>query len=219
VIGDLMELAWFLVRVVGVSLSGVMMPGPVTAAAIAMGSRNRWAGALMAVGHGIVEFPLIVLITLGMKEIIESTPVKIVIGLAGGAFLIIMAAQMLKNLESVNKSRVTVVSKSAPLLAGVILSGGNPYFFLWWATVGLALATTATGLGVWAFVLFAIVHWLCDLIWLEALSWASFKGSVLLSPGRQRIVMFVCAVALFGFGLLFIAGGGVGLVRILTSKV
>jgi threonine/homoserine/homoserine lactone efflux protein len=202
-----MELVWFLVRVVVVSLSGVMMPGPVTAAAIVMGARNRYAGALMAVGHGIVEFPLMVLITLGTKEIIASSPIKIVIGLAGGAFLVIMAIQMLKSLESANKSQVTV-SKSMPVLAGVILSGGNPYFFVWWATVGLALATTATGLGVWAFVLFAIVHWLCDLIWLEALSWASFKGSVLISPRRQRIVMLVCAIVLFGFGLLFIGGAG-----------
>jgi threonine/homoserine/homoserine lactone efflux protein len=212
-----MELAWFLVRVVGVSLSGVMMPGPVTAAAIAMGARNRWAGAIMAIGHGIVEFPLIVLITLGMKEIIESTPIKIVIALAGGAFLIIMAARMLKDLKDANKPQVTV-SKSAPLLAGLILSGGNPYFFIWWATVGLALATTATGLGVWAFALFAIVHWLCDLVWLEALSLASFKGSVLLSPGRQRIVLVVCAMVIFGFGLLFIAGAGISIVRIFISK-
>jgi threonine/homoserine/homoserine lactone efflux protein len=212
-----MELVWFLVKVVGVSLSGVMMPGPVTAAAIVMGARNRWAGALMAVGHGIVEFPLIVLITLGMKEIIESATIKIVIGLAGGAFLIIMAAQMLKNLKDANKQQVTV-SKSAPLLAGLILSGGNPYFFIWWATVGLTLATTATGLGVWAFALFAIVHWLCDLVWLEALSLASFKGSVLLSPRRQRIVTLVCAIALFGFGLLFMGGAGISIVRIFISK-
>ena len=209
-----MELVWFLLRVVGVSLSGVMMPGPVTAAAIVMGARNRYAGALMAVGHGIVEFPLIVLIAVGMKGILESNSVKIVIGLAGGTFLIITAVQMLSNLKSANKPQVTI-SKSAPLLAGVILSGGNPYFFVWWATVGLALATTATGLGVWAFVLFAIVHWLCDLIWLEALSWASFKGSVLFSPRRQRIVLVVCAIVLLGFGVLFIAGAGAGLVKLI----
>ncbi len=217
VIDDFMALLWFLVKVVGVSLSGVMMPGPVTAAAIAMGARSRHAGALMAVGHGIIEFPLIVLITLGMKGIFESTPARIVIALAGGAFLIIMAAQMLKSVKDTNKPQAAI-SRGTPLLAGVILSGGNPYFFLWWATVGLALATTAAGLGVWAFVLFAIVHWLCDLIWLWALSWASFKGSVLLSPGRQRIVMLVCAMVLFGFGLLFIGGAGVGVARILTPK-
>lgn len=212
-----MELVWFLVKVVVVSLSGVMMPGPVTAAAIAMGGRNRWAGALMAIGHGIIEFPLIILITLGMKEIIESAVIRIVIGMAGGAFLIIMAIQMLKSLKSADEPKV-IMSKGAPMLTGLILSGGNPYFFVWWATVGLALATTATGLGVWAFVLFAIVHWLCDLVWLETLSWASFKGSVLLSPQRQRVVLFVCAVVLFGFGLLFIGGAGVGVARILIPK-
>ena len=209
-----MELVWFLVRAVGISLSGVMMPGPVTAAAIVMGARNKYAGAVMAVGHGIIEFPLMILIVSGMKWILESSPARIAIGLAGGGFLIIMAIQMLSTLKSEGKQEA-IAARAGPLLVGVILSVGNPYFFVWWATVGLALATTAVRLGVWAFVLFAIVHWLCDLIWLEALSWASFKGSVLLSGRRQRIVMLVCAIALFGFGLLFIAGAGVGLVKLI----
>ena len=207
-----MELLFFLVKAVGVSLSGVMMPGPVTAAAMVMGARNRYAGALMAVGHGIIEFPLMILIASGMRWIFESSQAKIGIGLAGGVFLIIMAIQMLSDLRSTEKQEATV-TRGGPLLVGVILSVGNPYFFIWWATVGLALATTAVGLGVWAFVLFAIVHWLCDLVWLEALSWASFKGSVLLSPRRQKIALFICVIVLFGFGLLFIGGAGVGLTK------
>jgi threonine/homoserine/homoserine lactone efflux protein len=207
-----MELVFFLIKAVGVSLSGVMMPGPVTAAAIAAGARNRHAGALMAAGHGIVEFPLMILIASGMKWILESNQARIVIGLAGGTFLIIMAVGMLRSPKDGRKTQATT-GRGAPLLAGVILSGGNPYFFVWWATVGLALATTAVGLGVWAFVLFAIVHWLCDLVWLEALSWASFKGSVLLSPRRQKISLLVCGIALLGFGLLFIGGASAGLIR------
>lgn len=208
-----MELLFFLVKAVGVSLSGVMMPGPVTAAAMVMGARNRYAGALMAVGHGIIEFPLMILIASGMRWILESSPAKIGIGLAGGAFLIIMAAQMLAGLRGAGNEPAVTASKGTPVLMGIMLSLGNPYFFVWWATVGLALATTAVGLGVWAFVLFAIVHWLCDLVWLEALSWASFKGSVLLSPSRQRIVLFICVIVIFGFGLLFIGGAGVGLTK------
>jgi len=89
-------------------------------------------------------------------------------------------------------------------MAGVLLSGGNPYFLIWWATVGLTLITAAQGFGAWAFVLFALAHWSCDLIWLTILSWASFKGSVLLGPRRQRIILALCAVAMFGFGLYFI---------------
>jgi len=197
------SLLLFLIQVVGISLSGVMAPGPITAAAIAMGARNRFAGALMAVGHGIIEFPLMVLIILGMDKILKSASTKIVIGFAGGAFLLVMAIQMLRSIRSA-EGREVKVTRSGPIVAGIILSGGSPLFLVWWATVGLNLAITATGFGVWAFALFAIVHWLCDLIWFSILSWASFKGSVLLGPRSQHIVLLICSVALLGFGLFFI---------------
>ena len=198
-----MSLLFFLIEVVVISLSGVMVPGPVTAAAIGMGTRSRYAGALIAVGHGVVEFPLMILIVLGVGRILKLPTAQIVIGLAGGIFLLIMAIQMLKSLRSAEKQQGKV-TKSAPVLAGIILSAGNPYFLVWWATVGLTLATTATGIGIWAFAVFAIVHWLCDLIWLSALSWASFKGSVLLGPRGMRIVLMICSTALLLFGLFFI---------------
>ena len=198
-----MNLLFFLCQVVVISLSGVMAPGPVTAAAIGMGSRSRYAGMLLAVGHGIVEFPLMILIVLGMGRILKLPTAQIVIGLAGGAFLLRMAVGMLKSLRSA-EIQETKVAKSTPLLAGIILSAGNPYFLFWWATVGLALATTATGMGIWAFALFAVVHWLCDFIWLSALSWASFKGTGLFGLRSRRIVLMICAVALFFFGLFFI---------------
>ena len=198
-----MALLLFLFQVFLISLSGVMAPGPVTAAAIGMGARSRYAGMLIAIGHGIVEFPLMILIVLGMGRILKLPTAQIVIGLAGGAFLLMMAVGMLKSLRSAEQQE-TKVAKSAPMLAGIILSAGNPYFLFWWATVGLALATTATGMGIWAFALFAIVHWLCDFIWLSVLSWASFKGTGLFGPRSQRIVLTICAVALFFFGLFFI---------------
>jgi len=198
-----MELLIFLIQVVVISLSGVMAPGPITATTIATGARSRWAGPLIAVGHGIVEFPLMIVIVLGMDKIFKLTHTRIIIGLAGGAFLLLMAFQMLAGARAA-QDPAAKPAKRTPLLAGVVLSAGNPYFLLWWATVGLTLATTAKGLGIWAFALFAIVHWLCDLIWLEALSWASFKGSTLLGPRCQQIVLLVCSAALFSFGVYFI---------------
>ncbi|MHC4489643.1 MAG: LysE family transporter [Planctomycetota bacterium] len=209
-----MELIFFLAKVVGISLSGVMAPGPVTAAAIAMGARNRFAGALMAVGHSIVEFPLIILITLGMGTILKSTITKIVIGFAGGVFLLFMAIQMVRSLRSAENQQVKVTS-SGPVVTGILLSGGNPFFLIWWASVGLNLAITAADFGIWAFALFAIVHWLCDLIWLSLLSWASFKGSALLGPRRQKKILLVCSLALFGFGLFFIYNAASTLVEML----
>lgn len=104
------------------------------------------------------------------------------------------------------------MARSGPFAAGVFLSGSNPYFLVWWATVGLALITQARGFGVWAFVLFALAHWSCDLIWLTILSWASFKGSVLLGPRGQQIVLAGCALAMFGFGLYFVVAQMVKLI-------
>jgi len=169
-----------------------------------MGSRNRFAGVLMSLGHGIVEFPLMVLLLFGVGRLLKLPSVGIVIGLAGGGFLIFLAIQMLRGLKDCGDRQVQV-TKSGPLAAGVLLSAGNPYFLLWWVAVGLPLITTAvTTFGLWAFALMAMAHWLCDLIWLSTLSWASFKGSVLLGPKRQRIVLAICAAAMLGFGLYFI---------------
>ncbi len=209
-----MELFFFLITAVGVSLSGVMAPGPMTAAAIAMGTNNRFAGALIAIGHGIIEFPLMILIMLGMDKLLKSTPAQIVIGLAGGMFLLIMAIQMLRSLRNI-ETREVKVTKSGPVAAGVILSGGNPYFLFWWATVGLTLAMTAKGLGIWAFALFAIIHWLCDFVWLQILSWASFKSTGLLGQRSQRIVLRICSVALIGFGAFFIYNATDTLIKLL----
>ena len=84
------------------------------------------------------------------------------------------------------------------------MTAANPYFLIWWTTIGLALTTQATQLGIFAFALFVLIHWLCDLIWLEALSLASFRGSKLLGPRTQRIILSVCAAAMLAFGIRFL---------------
>ena len=198
-----MSFLFFLVQVLGISCSGALQPGPVTATAISMGTRNRYAGILIAIGHGIVEFPLIVVIILGLGKYFEMPKVKIAIGLTGGVFLLLMAIQSLLSIKTTIENQ-SKVRKDKPIRAGIILSAGNPYFLIWWATVGLALATQAKQWGIWAFALFALAHWSVDLIWLLMLTWFSNRGSVLVGRKGMRIVLMICAAALFFFGLFFI---------------
>ena len=199
-----MALILFLGQVIGISLSGVMAPGPITAVAIASGARNRFAGVLIAIGHGIVEFPLMIIIVLGAGKFLQSGPARIGIGLIGGIFLMLMGIQMLRSLRYCD-TQETFGTKQGPLTAGIVLSIGNPYFLVWWTTIGLVLATKAMALGIWAFMLFAVIHWLCDLVWLTLLSWASFKGSHWFGQRRvQQIVLLVCGSVLLLFGLYFL---------------
>ena len=199
----LAPLVSFLARAVVISFSGVMAPGPVTAVTVGMGSRNRHAGALVAVGHGLVEFPLMVLIIVGVGRVFQIPQVRIGIAGAGGVMLLWMGLAMLRQARKAVDVR-PAGARRGPILTGVVLSIGNPYFLLWWATVGLALAVRAASLGLLAFALFAVLHWLCDLIWLEALSWTSFKGSRLLGDRGQRILLGVCGSALVLFAGLFL---------------
>ena len=180
-----------------------MAPGPVTTAAIVMGTKSRHAGMWMAVGHGLLEAPLMVFILIGVGVLFESAGTRTVIGIIGGIVLIWMGVVMLREIQRKAEASA-VLTVRGPLMTGFILSITNPYFLLWWATVGLALAKDARKLGLLAFVLFTIVHWLCDLVWLEALSWTSFKGSQLISQAHQRIVLAICAVAMLFFGTVFI---------------
>jgi len=197
-----MDMLIFLCKVVIVSLSGVMAPGAITAATIALGSKDPKAGAIISIGHGMVEIPLIVLIVLGLKSILESTTAQIAIGIIGGLVLLFIAVSMLNEYRkppSETKPKIT-----GPLTAGILLTASNPYFLLWWASVGLGLTISARELGMVAFVLFAAVHWLCDLIWLSILSWASYKGSTILGPRNQRMILAGCAVILILFSIKFI---------------
>ncbi|MFW6133465.1 MAG: LysE family transporter [Planctomycetota bacterium] len=202
-------IALFLVQAVVVSLSGVLAPGPVTAATVDAGSRRRHAGAWVAVGHGVVELPLMGLIVLGAGAWFRSPPVRVGIGLVGGAALLAMGARMLLWARRVAATDAAP-ARRGPVATGIILSAGNPYFLIWWATVGLALATQAVELGAAAFALFAVVHWLCDLAWLEALSLASFHGTRLLGPRSAAWVTAACGAVMVGFGGKFVYDGVAG---------
>ena len=193
----------FLASVLAISCSGAMAPGPITAAAITLGARNKHAGIFFAIGHLVIELPLILVVSFGFEKIIASEPVLNVIGFVGGLFLLLMAYGMYRD----TKKSAYVNSKSYssdPIIAGIVLSAANPYFLFWWITIGIKLASQAKQLGLIAFVLFIFAHWLCDLIWFSLLSFASFKGAKVMKDSTFKIILGTCAVAMAGFGAKFI---------------
>jgi len=193
----------FLLSTVAISLSGVMAPGPITAATLAAGARSRHAGAMIALGHAVVEIPLILLLGAGAGSIFQSSAVRAGIGLVGGAVLALMGGQLLLSLRGGNANVPAPVQRHS-LVTGIVLTGANPYFLVWWATVGLALTTQAMQWGVMLLVVFGAVHWLCDLVWLEVLSMLGFKGSETFGRRAQTTVSLVCGIVLLGFGAKFL---------------
>ncbi|MEM3735501.1 MAG: LysE family transporter [Candidatus Bathyarchaeia archaeon] len=192
----------FLASVVFISLSGVMMPGPVFAVTVARGYRSKVAGALIALGHGAVEFPLIFLLYFGLSEFFTSTLVQKVIGVVGGSVLIYMGFQTFKTRREVKTE--TRHSGHASFIAGLIATSANPYFFVWWATVGIALIWNASVFGVAGLLAFATVHWLCDLAWDTFVSVTVFKSRRFWNERVFTIVFLFCFAVLVAFGLWFV---------------
>jgi threonine/homoserine/homoserine lactone efflux protein len=193
-------LVGFIGTVLVLSLSGALMPGPVTAVTLARGSKSPYAGALVALGHLTIEWPLMGLIFFGVGELFQIAAVKIGLGLAGGAILGWMGIGMLRDRERADLTADATPGRS-PFLAGILLTAGNPYFLIWWATAGAVLVKSSLAFGLAGIFILAVVHWLVDLGWLSFLSTLSFFGGKFYGRRLQHAVFIIC-----GLGLLYFAG-------------
>jgi len=189
----------FLLEAVLVSLSGVMAPGPITTVSVGFGNKDPWAGARVAVGHGLVEFPVMAGVFFGVGAVIDLPVVQAVIALVGGGFLLYMGIGMLRSIRQEKIPGST--SRRSPVAAGALLSLGNPYFLVWWATVGATLIFRAVEFSFWGFAAFAVAHWTCDLVWDTFLSQLSFQGKQFFGRRFQQVIF-----ALSGGFLIFYSG-------------
>ncbi|MCK5038280.1 MAG: LysE family transporter [Thermoplasmata archaeon] len=191
----------FLLMVGFISLSGVMMPGPVMVAAIAKGSENKHAGLWIALGHLMIEIPLIALIAMGFYYILTDNWVQGIIGVGGGALLLYMGIQMIRMRE--DKEVVEKAFPGHPILAGIVTTVGNPYFILWWATIGATLIIGALEFGLIGIIGFIIVHETCDVLWDWFLSYSVHKSKDLWTDKSHAIIFGVCGAVLVVFGVYF----------------
>jgi len=194
-----------LATVVAISLTGVIAPGPVTAVTITKGAERKEAGALIALGHGMVEMPMIVLIGLGFATVMAAPGVKAVVGVVGGGVLVWMGIGMLRTKPHAFEERREIARGC--VVAGLTTTVANPFWFVWWATVGAALVASAGTWGIVGVAAFAVTHWLCDLGWLSFLSWGVFTTRRLWNPGVYRAILVVCGAVLLGFGAYFLVVG------------
>ncbi|MDD5015648.1 MAG: LysE family transporter [Atribacterota bacterium] len=195
-------LSAFLLEAVLISLSGVIAPGPVTAVTISKGTKSPHVGAMIALGHGIVEIPLMILVFYGFGDILKITYIKAAIGLLGGLFLLKMGLGLLKGIKqtTIDSSK----GPSSPLMAGIILTLANPYFLVWMATIGSILVFRSYAFGLLGFTIFIIAHWSCDFLWLCFLSVLSFKGGQFFGKKLQQVLFLICGVFLLFFSGKFI---------------
>ena len=191
----------FLMSVVLISMSGVLLPGPLFAVTIEKASKRKTAGALIALGHGVIEFPLMLLIFFVLSQFVVPDSVRSAIGLVGGTLMIYMGAQAFRNRNKEEKAQAN--SNKDSLLAGIWTTAANAGFILWWLTVGTALILNAQLFGLLGFSVFAGVHWLCDFVWYTIIAFAIFKSRRFWTKRVHEGISLFCVVVFVGFGAYF----------------
>ena len=192
-----------------VALSGAVMPGPLLTMTISESPRRGvMTGPLLIAGHAILELVLVVALLMGLAPLLKMEPVFIVIALAGSAVLLWMGIGMLRSLPNmVLKTEGTGTKNRNLMVSGVLMSLANPYWSIWWATIGLGYILHSMDAGTLGVVAFFSGHILGDLFWYAAVSAAIWKGSKLLSDRSYRILIGTCAVFLILFSCLFAWSG------------
>jgi threonine/homoserine/homoserine lactone efflux protein len=200
------EFIEFAVLVIVVSASGVMMPGPLFVANVSAGLQGGVkTGIKMAVGHTIVEFPLVILLGIGVFSLEIFPEFRTIISILGAITLFIFALFQIKS--TLNKKEFSESQSSqGPVITGILLSVLNPFFLIWWLTIGFKLISDAVL--IWAFtgivIVFALHIWM-DFAWLGTVSLFASKSQKILSSRNYKIVMTGLSIMLIYFGIVFLA--------------
>jgi len=184
-----------------VALSGALMPGPLLTITVGEATRRGfWAGPLIILGHGLLELTLVLLLLAGVGGWLNRPLVLGIVGLVGGGILAWMALGLLK------ASRVSRLNLAAgqtstlhPVWTGIFMSLANPYWLIWWLTIGLGYVLFAARYGALGVFLFFSGHILADLAWYSLVSATVAWGRNFFTDGLYRGFLAGCG----GFLLLF----------------
>ena len=199
----MVQLFEFAVAVITISVSGVMSPGPLFAANVAYGLKGgAKAGLKMACGHTVVELPLVILLGVGALSLETMPQFREVIALVGAISLFVFAGMQIKSV--LKKPSSIFEGKHSPFIAGIMLSALNPFFLIWWFTIGFKLISDSLALASFAGIgiMFAFHIWM-DYAWLGAVGFLSSKGKRILSNKNYDIFMITISGVLVYFGIVF----------------
>jgi threonine/homoserine/homoserine lactone efflux protein len=210
-----MDLGSIFITAFIVGWSGAMTPGPLLTATIAETARRGfWAGPFIVLGHAVLELILVLALNAGFSDYLTRSGVTRSIALLGGLFLIYMGMMMIKDvwLNRISISQLTDPSTTGvnnihPIVSGILISLFNPFWLVWWATVGLSYITLALKNGSAGLVAFYSGHILSDFVWYSLIALTVSRGRRFLTPRLYNAVLALCGLFLVGLGVSFIYSG------------
>lgn len=184
-----------------VGLSGAMFPGPVTIVLTRQALKRGLSSApLITLGHGLLELLMLLFLFFGLGTILQGRTAGLV-GLLGGIILIWMGQGMIRSPQLKDAGgREKAGGQVSPVLDGILATVSNPYWFLWWGTIGASYLSLSQEQGLLGILSFFTGHLLSDFLWLTLLALALVTGKGWMTDRFYRNLMQV-----LGFFLILLA--------------
>jgi len=205
-----------------VALTGAMSPGPLLTYTIIKSVQTSKHGYLMGlwiiIGHAILELGIIILLLLGFSFILKNIIVIRIVGIVGGLILVFFGLSIVRDVylgnisadflnppDMQNQEAASSISRGLenPVIGGIVVSMSNPYWWVWWATIGLAfIIQFDISFRQWPkLVAFFLGHEAGDLIWYLIVSTLSFFGLRHLNKKAYYGILVFCAIFMIIFGI------------------
>jgi len=199
----------FILYIIAVTASGALAPGPMTFAVVSHGAVSGARGGLLfSVGHTLVELPLVILLALGLLSAANRPAAQLLVGTVGGIALLVFGALQVRGSLTPVRDRPGPrgIASRSPVVMGLFFSALNPFFIVWWLTVGGKLVLDALALASLAGVLLMyLAHVWMDYAWLAAVAHLSRVGFNVVGARGYRVLTVVFGGFLIYFGAAFLA--------------
>jgi len=187
-----------------IGLTGALAPGPTLVATINASMAGDWTtGLKVSLGHAIVELFLVILILLGLATV--ALPYTTVIAGIGGLALVVFGILTIKGSRKATMRTSPVQPIANPYMAGLVTSIANPYFWIWWLSIGSAMVIAGLEGGLALAGAFMLGHWTADIAWLTLVSTGVSKGKTLFSDTVYQKIMGLCGIFLIVFGVYYLS--------------
>ena len=191
------------------AFSGAMMPGPLFAYVVDESMRRGvWTGPLTILGHALLETVMVALLAFGVGRLLNQPGVLAGIAFVGGGMLLWMGVGMVRRAPRMTLAATAGrVGHMHPVVAGVVVSLANPYWTLWWVSIGAGLLVVAAKCGLAGIAVFFAGHILADLLWYSLISGAVAGGRRLMPARVYRAILIFCGLMLLAFAMWFFWNG------------
>jgi threonine/homoserine/homoserine lactone efflux protein len=204
------------------ALTGALSPGPLLTYTIIKTMESKTRGYLIGfaviAGHALLEMVIVIALLSGLTFLLKNVLIIRIVSITGCLFLIFFGVSIIRDVIKgkvqidflhPGKKAVTGSEKKAaasvlknPVIGGIITSMSNPYWWIWWASIGSAFWVTfnISADNIPGIISFFLGHEAGDLVWYVFISFIIFFGKGFISKKIYLSVLVLCGVFMILFG-------------------